>query len=152
MKKNRHSKIIAALIFVVFWIGYFIYYEVSFTKELRSIVTSESFEFSGTVVSLHVMDGARGKILLNHVKGEDYDPRDRLAYYSCVIRNDSAELYGGGLNFIEIGDSLRVDNSTKTMYVYRNGQEVLDYPIIVNWIPFTSEEKLELNAISPRQK
>lgn len=151
MKKSQ-AMIIASIVIVVLWLGSVIYYEITFTKELRSIVASENFELQGIVVSVHEMDGARGKILLHHVKGEDYDPRERLEYYSCVISNDSAELYGGGLNFIEAGDSLTVDDSSKTMYVYRDKQLVLEYPIIVNWIPFTDEEELELNAISTRMK
>lgn len=74
------------------------------------------------------MDSHKGGILYLDVTNSslrDYDPRDTLLHWYCIIHKDKAEVLERGIGEIEAGDSVSIDTDRNTFQVFRGRRKVL---------------------------
>jgi hypothetical protein len=79
-------------------------------------------DFSGIVSDKKEITSNSGLLYLKNVSGIsiDYDPRDSLEYYCCVIKGKKAEIIVAGMRLYEKGDSIFVNGSANKVFHYRN--------------------------------
>ena len=79
-------------------------------------------DFSGIVSGKKEITSNSGLLFLKSVSEAkvDYDPRDSLEYYCCVIKGGKAEIIVAGIRLYEKGDSVFVNGSANKVFHYRN--------------------------------
>lgn len=103
-----------------------------FTHNNEEKATVDEFDFqelknlklTGIVYSIDDGIGngyhGRGIIRVNIVESNInyYDPRDVQQNYYCIIKNNAAEIYGTSASYVNVGDTILIDGSSKVLNYY----------------------------------
>lgn len=81
-----------------------------------------NLDFSGIVSGKKEITSNSGLLYLISVNEAivDYDPRDSLEYYCCVVKGGKAEIIVAGMRLYQKGDSVFVKGSANKVFHYRN--------------------------------
>ena len=131
MKKN----IIVALLAVI-TIVFFLWYD---SRSRRSVETNAlndlHLKMAGVVTHVDLPTGYNGNgiisLILSNSNIDNYDPRERLKYYFCLIKGKRAELYTGAYGIL-VGDSVYVNTTERRIRVGRKGKLVMDGSINIS--------------------
>ena len=91
--------------------------------------------FSGIVTDVDEVQGYNGygiikmKIISSNIK--EYDPRDSIEFYYCLIKHGRAEVYGHAFTNM-IGDTLNIDTQKRLMSIGSKGNESDEGSISIN--------------------
>ena len=152
MMRSTKKEIIGNLIVVVMGILLIIIMKSKFDKDIRlgkAYMDTFKYKFSGIVEDKVLISGNDGMLYLTKVQGmkENYDPRDSLNYYCCVIKNGKAELIVGGMRLYKKGDSIYVNGEENMLYHYRNNKLIQEVKLIATPFYFLYEPAKRLHRI-----
>ncbi len=152
MMKSKKKEIIGNLIVVLVGlvvIGGMIYKNRRDEQLGKAYMDTFKYKFSGIVEDKVLITGNRGILYLTKVQGmkENYDPRDSLNYYCCVIKNGKAELIVGGMRLYKKGDSIYVNGEENMLYHYRNNKLIQEVKLIATPFYFLYEPAKRLHRI-----
>ncbi len=90
-----------------------------------------NLEFTGRITSTQLLDHNAGVWYVDVITTNltDYDPRDSLSYYYCVIKHQKAEFVEGYINQVRAGDSVVISCRNNRRAVFRAGTPVLEAPL-----------------------
>ena len=150
--KHTKKEIIGNLIVVVIGILFIIIMKSKFDKDIRlgkAYMDTFKYKFSGIVEDKVLISGDDGILYLTNVQGmkENYDPRDSIKYYCCIIKNGKAELIVAGISNFEIGDSVFVNGKENDLYQYRKGKLINETNIVITPSPFFYYKARQLHRI-----
>lgn len=150
--RSTKKEIIGNLIVVVMGILFIIIMKSKFDKDVRLgkvYMDTFKYKFSGIVEDKILISGDDGILYLTNVQGmkENYDPRDSIKYYCCIIKNGKAELIVAGISYFEIGDSVFVNGKENELYQYRKGKLINEMNIVITPSPFFYYKARQLHRI-----
>jgi hypothetical protein len=115
---------------------FFFYFNRKQEKRIDKQTLKElDLQLTGVVDSVDKLNGYNGtgiirlKILTSNI--DNYDPRNKLEYYYCIIKNGIAELYDGNANECFKGDTLKINTKTKIISWMNKKKQEQKYSI---WI------------------
>jgi len=91
-----------------------------------------NLKLKGEVLAVDAPTGYNGfgilkvKIVASTIN--DYDPREKIKNYYCIIKNGIAEIYQSGIYECEIGDIVTVDTKKREFTIYKkDGKNLIQY-------------------------
>ena len=152
MMKSKKKEIIGNLVVVVVGlmiIGVMIHKNRRDEQLGKAYMDTFKYKFSGIVEDKVLITGDGGLLYLTNVRGikENYDPRDSLKYYCCIIKNGKAELIVTGISLYKPGDSIYVNGEENMLYHYRKGKLVQEIKIVMNRFPYLYNKARLLHRI-----
>jgi hypothetical protein len=110
----------------------------------RNFKGIEDLKLIGTVYSIQNVEnkwqgyGGKRIIRVNIIESnmQEYDPRDKQANYLCIIKEGKAEIYAGGPESLENGDTVKLDVKERTMnFITKDGNDIEIKDI---WFPYVN--------------
>ncbi len=100
-------------------------------KSLENSISNFDVILSGIVLSKDSVGQAYGKILIkkSYSNYSNYDPRDTLRNFICVIRENQAEIIMGHINEVQLNDSVSIDGKNNSFRIYRKFELIKSFEI-----------------------